>query len=96
MSSFPESEDVGIHLSALEDFLEEACFLKGYKHKNVLGTVGIVWKRGDRPMIILPYMAKGSLRNLVKSQTLVSLCNLPDTIFLSLDFLLGYNSLTLW
>lgn len=62
-----ENEDVAIHLSELESLLEEALFLKGFQHRNVLGTVGIVWRTGDRPVIILPYMSRGSLKSLVQT-----------------------------
>ena len=52
-------------------FLDEACFLTGFKHPNILNTLGVVWKEGDRPKVILPYMELGDLCSLVRRTDMV-------------------------
>ncbi|XP_067950884.1 hepatocyte growth factor receptor-like isoform X1 [Watersipora subatra] len=55
-----------INLCQLEDFLQEASFVKYYNHVNILVTLGVVWKKRDRPYVVLPYMAFGDLHSLIK------------------------------
>ena len=64
----------------LEDFLREATFLSHDSHVNLLETIGVVWRTGDRPSVILPYMEKGDLLTLVKKEDLVSClcCHIPS------------------
>lgn len=59
-----ETEEV--NQEKLEAFLDEACFLKGYRHANILTTIGVVWREGDRPKVVLPYMELGDLCSLVR------------------------------
>jgi len=59
----------------LEEFLREATFLSQDSHLNLLMTIGVAWRMGDRPNVILPYMAKGDLHTLVKNEDLVSCYN---------------------
>ena len=57
----------------LEDFLEEACTSKHLTHPNILSTLGIVWPQRDRPLVVLPFMAKGDLCALLRKDELVSI-----------------------
>jgi serine/threonine protein kinase len=57
----------------VEQFLEEAVFLQDFHHPNVLPTVGVCWPPGTNPQVVLPYMANGDLRSLIKKDTLVCL-----------------------
>ena len=69
MNVFADSED--ITELKLKMFLDEACFLTGFKHPNILNTLGVVWKEGDRPKVILPYMELGDLCSLVRRTDMV-------------------------
>lgn len=68
------TDSVEIDQFQLEDFLEEACFVVGCKHINILSTIGVVWNSGERPVVILPYMARGDLCSLLKRPEVVSWC----------------------
>ena len=56
----------------LEDFLREATILLHDSHLNLLVAIGVAWRTGDRPFVILPYMAKGDLHTLLKMEDMVS------------------------
>ena len=64
-----------ISIEHIEDFLAEAAFMKHYNHANILKPLGVVWCDGDRPQVILPYMAKGDLCSLVRKPEVVSISN---------------------
>ena len=57
-----------INIADMEEFLQEAAFMKYYKHINVLKPLGVVWRDGDRPQVVLPYMAQGDLCSLLKKK----------------------------
>jgi len=69
-----------VDTKGLEGFLKEATFLSHDSHVNLLETIGVVWRTGDRPSVILPYMEKGDLLTLVKKEDLVSClcCHIPS------------------
>lgn len=52
-------------------FIKEATLLVGFHHVNILSTLGVVWKTAERPKAVLPFMPRGDLRSLVKSDELV-------------------------
>ena len=56
----------------MEEFLEEAAFMKHYTHANILKPLGVVWRDGDRPQVVLPYMSQGDLCSLVRKSDMVS------------------------
>lgn len=65
----------------MKEFLREASFLKFLKHPNILPTIGIVWAKGDRPKVVLPYMALGDLCSLIRKVDMVKcLMNLYLTL----------------
>lgn len=63
----------------LKEFLMEAALLKDLEHSNILKADGVVLK-DKKPMIILPYMNKGSLKCLIMQTQLVSFKTLIGTI----------------
>ena len=58
----------------IENFLREGVIMKDFNHPHVLGLVGVAFGDHGVPMIILPYMANGSLRGyLIQDDLNVSL-----------------------
>ena len=47
--------------------------MKHFDHPNVLQLLGVCLKDGENPLVILPYMASGDLRNYVKNKEKVRL-----------------------
>lgn len=64
-----ESEDISEE--RMQEFLQEASFSKFLEHPNILPTIGIVWVKGDRPKVVLPYMALGDLCSLIRKTDVV-------------------------
>ena len=56
----------------VELFLREAVTMKDFKHVNVLRIVGVSFEADGSPMVILPYMANGDLRQYIMNPSLVS------------------------
>jgi len=54
-----------------ELFLREAILMKDFHHVHVLGVIGVSFDSDGSPMVILPYMANGDLRQYVTSAQLV-------------------------
>lgn len=88
-------------IDLLEGFLHEASFLKGYRHVNVLTPIGVVWRAGNRPQVVLPFMDKGDLCDLIKKPDIVSLaspylppflCVPPSLYIFSLSPFLSFHS----
>ena len=59
-------------ISVIEKFLEEALLLAHLCHANVLCTLGICISQADKPQVVLPYMANGDLKSLIRNENLVS------------------------
>ena len=60
-------------MDELELFITESVIMKGFKHRNVLGLVGVSVGVEDEiavPYIILPYMANGDLKEYLKEKRL--------------------------
>jgi len=55
-----------------ELFLREAILMKDFEHVHVLGVIGVSFDTDSSPMVILPYMANGDLRQYITSAQLVS------------------------
>lgn len=65
----------------VECFLEEVMRMKGFQHRNVMTTIGLVL-RDNRPFVVLPFMDKGDLKTYISDQTKVCLYRLihrPNT-----------------
>lgn len=58
----------------INDILREAHTMYKFNHLNVLSIIGVVWQRGDPPLVVLPFMGKGSLLELVRKEDTVSEC----------------------
>ena len=43
-----------------------------FDHTNVLNLIGVIWEPGELPVVVCPYMGKGSLLDLIKKSDLVS------------------------
>jgi len=52
-------------------FLREAILMKDFEHVHVLGVIGVSFDVDSSPMVILPYMANGDLRQYITSAQLV-------------------------
>lgn len=64
-----------IHLTLLDKSYQSIIFIlqfmlirKSFRHRNVLGVVGISMNEENVPLIITPYMSGGSLSNKLKTQ----------------------------
>lgn len=55
----------------VESLLKEATLLIGFDHVNVLSCIGVVWKLGETPWVVMPYMSNGSLRALLQNNNYV-------------------------
>jgi len=55
-----------------ELFLREAILMKDFHHNHVLGVIGVSFDSDASPMVILPYMANGDLRQYITNTQLVS------------------------
>lgn len=49
----------------IEPFLNEAVIMREFQHVNVLNIIGITFDPDGSPMVILPFMANGDLRQYV-------------------------------
>jgi len=56
----------------VELFLREAVIMKDFEHVNVLRIVGVSFEADGSPMVILPYMANGDLRQYILNPRHVS------------------------
>lgn len=52
--------------------LREAHIMSQFDHENVLSLMGIIWEHGEAPVVITPYMVKGSLLDIIRKSELVS------------------------
>jgi serine/threonine protein kinase len=61
----------------VELFLREAVIMKDFRHHNVLRIIGVTFDGDGSPMVILPFMANGDLRQYILNPKLV--CNSLDS-----------------
>ena len=50
----------------IEDLIAESERMKRFKHQNVMGLIGVSIDVGERPFIVMPFMANGSLLTYLK------------------------------
>jgi len=55
----------------VELFLREAVIMKDFRHPNVLHIVGITFDCDSSPMVVLPFMANGDMRQYILNPSLV-------------------------
>jgi len=54
--------------SAVNNFLLEAILMRDFDHANVLSLIGVTLNQDDLPMVVLPFMAKGDLKGVLKDE----------------------------
>ena len=50
----------------IEDLIAESERMKRFNHQNVMGLIGVCIDVGERPFIVMPFMANGSLLTYLK------------------------------
>ena len=50
----------------IEDLIAESERMKRFNHPNVMGLIGVSIDVGERPFIVMPFMANGSLLTYLK------------------------------
>lgn len=68
----------------IEKFLEEAVLLEGFSHANVLKPLAVCIPPADKPQVVLPYMANGDLKSLLKVEHMVGYCYIIGTLYCEL------------
>lgn len=52
--------------------------MKDFNHPNVLSLIGVVLNDQQMPMVIIPYMSRGDLKQVLKDDSWVSSSNIVN------------------
>ena len=82
-------DDEDVTFEMLENFLLEGTMMIDFKHENVLSLIGIIYERGERPLVVLPLMENGDLHSFIKRDDIVS-----DPSAIPSEFLFNFSVYT--
>lgn len=52
----------------IEQFIQEAMIMKDFDHPNVLTLIGLCFPDNGSPLVVIPFMANGDLRNYILNE----------------------------
>ncbi|XP_059172416.1 hepatocyte growth factor receptor-like [Physella acuta] len=76
----------------LKSFVQEALFMRKFKHPNVLGLIGLSEKEPGNLYVVLPFMDRGDLLTYIRDNSMV--LTLHDVIKFGADIADGMNYLS--